>query len=85
MNGSTFRNLDRSLKATIPDHTCPDIDSAIDTLEELRKKNSQLREAAEYWKDACDSVCDERDELDSKLDDALSQISDLEKELGAKS
>lgn len=84
MNGYTFRRLDSRSGGRIPDHTCPDIDDIIDTLEGLRKANQQLRDAAEYWKGECESIADERDDLENKLNDAQSDISYLQKELEKK-
>lgn len=81
MNGYTFTRLNKSGKGTIPFHTCSEIDNVIELMESLRKANSDLREAAEYWKDQCESVCDERDDLDSKLESANDEISSLTEEL----
>lgn len=79
----TFKSLDRHA-GHIPSETCPQINEAIDILENLRKENASLRSAAEYWKQVCEDVCDERDALDDKLDDALNQIKDLQSELQTK-
>lgn len=81
MTPYTFRRLDKNGHGSIPYHTCPDIDSIIQTLQELRKSNSQLREAAEYWKDSCEEACDERDEFESNLDEANDEIVELKNRL----
>lgn len=84
MSYHTFRRLDKHHRSGLPENTCPDIDSVIDILEELRKANTELRAAAEYWKDQCETVADERDQLELDLDDARHRISELETEMAAK-
>lgn len=76
----------------LPKATCPLIDEVIDKLEDavkdakdlmeqIRKANSELREAAECWQKEIDEVEEERDKFDDKLSDALSEIEDLKAEL----
>jgi hypothetical protein len=55
---------------TLPEFTCPHIDEAIDyshkiidKLEEIRNMNTQLRDNAEFWKNACEEMQDELTDL----------------------
>lgn len=85
MNGYTFRRISQSRKSVIPFHTCSEIDNVIELMESLRKANLGLREAAEYWQGECESVADERDDLESKLDSANDEIAELKKDLERRS
>ena len=61
-----FKELDK-LAPDRPDHTCPHIDKAIDSLEKLRQQNEQLREHGKYWREACQELDQERQSLRSQL------------------
>ena len=50
-----------------PVPTCPDIDKAIDILQELREANSTLRDWAEYWQDLAEFY---KGEISSYKEDA---------------
>ena len=61
-----FRKLERSAPNKIPNFTCPSIDLTIrqlntltKQLERLRSQNTKLRNAAEYWKEMAEDLCDE--------------------------
>lgn len=73
----------------LPPNTCPTIDKAVDILhesakdvidylEEIRKANSELREAAEAWEKEVADLEDERDKLQDELDEANERIKELE-------
>ena len=56
----------------MPDYTCPRIDDAIDwthkiidTLEDIRNMNTQLRDNAEYWKESCEETQEKLEDLRS--------------------
>ena len=61
---SKFKAFEREAP-TFPDFTCPSIDVIVETLEELRAANADLRECVDYWKNACDEMQSELDELES--------------------
>ena len=61
-----FRKLERGSPNKIPPYTCPSIDKTIEQLnsltkqlEKLRTQNSKLRDAAEYWKNISEVLCEE--------------------------
>lgn len=61
-----FKELDKQAPDR-PDHTCPHIDKAIESLESLREQNEQLREHGKYWRNACEELDHERQSLRSQL------------------
>jgi len=61
-----FRKLERQAPNKIPPYTCPSIDKTIEQLnsltkqlEKLRKQNSKLRDAADFWKNMAEVLCEE--------------------------
>lgn len=61
-----LRKLERNAPNKIPGYTCPSIDQTIrqistltKQLERLRSQNTKLRNAAEYWKEMAEDLCDE--------------------------
>ena len=50
MKQSSWRDYTNKAPAC-PDFTCPQIDSVIEKLEDLRKDNAVLRDCVDYWKD----------------------------------
>lgn len=52
MKPKSFSQLEKEAPE-FPDFTCPNIDAAIEKLEDLRKENAALRDCVEYWKDTC--------------------------------
>ena len=59
---SKFKAFEREAPR-IPDFTCPSIDVIVETMEELREANADLRESVDYWKSACEEMQWEIDEL----------------------
>lgn len=66
--------MSRKRPPPIPRNTCPDIDSGIKILEELRDANSILRENAEYYQEECDR-------LEGELSTARDELEVLQKEV----
>jgi hypothetical protein len=65
-----YLNIYDEIKAEapeFPDHTCPYIDDAIKSLEELRAQNDALRDCALHWKDQVKLLCEEVYELNRLL------------------
>jgi len=61
-----LRKLERAAPNKIPPYTCPGLDQSIkqintltNQLEKIRKQNEKLRNAAEYWKQMAEDLCDE--------------------------
>ena len=61
-----LRKLERDAPNKIPPYTCPGLDQSIkqintltNQLEKIRKQNEKLRNAAEYWKQMAEDLCDE--------------------------
>ena len=48
-----------------PDYTCPHIDEAIFAMESLREMNTELRDCVEYWKESCEQLQEQNDELEA--------------------
>ena len=61
-----FKELDKQAPPR-PDHTCPHIDKAIESLESLREQNEQLREHGKYWRNTCEELDHERQSLRTQL------------------
>lgn len=63
-----------------PNHTCPDIDGLINSLEELRKDNAALRYYGEEWHDLALEYYGLLEEMNSYIDDLERQIELLNNE-----
>jgi predicted nuclease with TOPRIM domain len=79
----------------LPDNTCPIIDEVIEIfedgvkngvklLEQIRKANSQLREAAEWWEENYQQLEKRCDELEDENRDLRETIKFLEGQVDAR-
>jgi len=67
-----------------PDYTCPQIDSAIDMLEDLRKSSDEVRQWARRKADELEGAQEEISALETKvseLEDEVETLKDRIKEL----
>lgn len=71
--GYTFRRLAQNI-AELPSETCPDIDNVVGIMEDLRKANQELRDAAIWWRDRCEETADERDTFEMRLEDVQREL-----------
>lgn len=70
----------------LPRQTCPDIDKAIELMETLRAANAALREEAERQYELAeearkerDDFQEERDILQSRLDEAIAELQAMDR------
>lgn len=75
-----------------PDYSCPNLDKAIDEIEEARKIHDALRKWGQYWKDEKESIEnnfeefkkekeEEQEVKEAELDGCKDRIIDLEREI----
>lgn len=64
-----------------PGYNCPDIDTAIAKLEEVRDNCTKLRNWGTEWQEIADEREKERDELQDEVDSLAKDIDALREEL----
>lgn len=69
----------------VPDDTCPEINTAIDILEDLRRDNSRLRELGHEWYKFAEELAEESqknyEELEKEKDELLEEIKTLKEDI----
>jgi uncharacterized coiled-coil DUF342 family protein len=64
-----------------PPYTCPQIDDVLRRMEELRTANDELRVRGDWWRERCQELCAQVEELENDLDAARAERDDLSNDL----
>jgi polyhydroxyalkanoate synthesis regulator phasin len=61
-----------------PDHSCPELDKAIEGIENARKIHEGLRNWGEWWKARAEELQEEVDSLEKKVTELEYRLEELE-------
>jgi polyhydroxyalkanoate synthesis regulator phasin len=61
-----------------PNHSCPDLDKAIEGIESARKIHEGLREWGNWWKERAEELQEEVDSLEKKVTELEYRLQEVE-------